>query len=490
MHSTGMESFLRAKKIMYKEFKEYAVKQSIAIVKTAEETSQKHNNRSITPIFSLNDRKETMAHERQKEENIRDGLIGVWSCVESCNTFKFDYKPESKSAFLRSERSKCKHLYYYFDDPVYGFMSARLQTWAPYEIQISLNGREWLRRSLDKSNCGYELDGNKFLHIDDYELAQKLLDSQLTENLNKVLNSFLPTVFPNMTDVVGPHLSYYWTFWQSEVAKDYIFKSSDMLKPLMNDLLIHALVTGNGERVLRYFGRPITPSGQPGPNTNPEIQSKTKLWYDGLRVRHYHDTNSVKFYNQHNVLRFEMTMNDSSKFWAYRHSEAQNKTEPKKHMKIRKGVADTTLRVEASKQAIDRFTEQMSAFEEKSRLGELLSVVSSPFVKKSKKVRALDVFGKDMELLRAVSDPRFSVAGITNKDLKKILAISTWAKGMAGKQLSGRITRHLSLLRDHGLIKKYPNQRKYMLTDKGRKITAAFNAASAASVCDLLRSAA
>jgi DNA-binding MarR family transcriptional regulator len=61
---------------------------------------------------------------------------------------------------------------------------------------------------------------------------------------------------------------------------------------------------------------------------------------------------------------------------------------------------------------------------------------------------------------------------------------------MSGKQLSGRISRHLRLLREHGLIKKLPNQRKYTLTDKGRRLTAAVDIALAASVNDLLKLAA
>ena len=489
-HAEGMESFLRSRKVLYKEYKEYVVKHSMAISKAAEEISQTQTSRGITPLSSLHDRKESLARERQREEGIKKGLIGVWSCVESCNTFKFNYDPESKTPSLRSERSKCKHIYYYSDHPVYGFMSVRLQTWAPYEIQIALNGREWLRRSLDKAKCGYVLDGNKFLHIDNYELAQECLNDQFTVNFNRVMNGFLPGVFPNMTEVVGPDLSYYWTYWQSEVAKDYIFASSDALNPLMDDFLLHAMVTGCGERVLRYFGRPVTPTGQPASNTTPEIQSKAKLWQDGLRVRHYHDTNSVKLYNQQNVLRFEMTMNDSSKFWTYRHSERQKKTEPKQYMKIRKGVADTTARVEASKNVINRFTEQMSAIKETTPLGELLSGVSSPVTKKGKRIRNIDVVGKDMALLQGISDPRFNVSGITNKELQKMFLGTPWAKGMSGKQLSARLSRHLLLLREHGLIKKYPKQRKYMLTDKGRKLTAALNAALAASVSDLLMSAA
>jgi len=91
-----------------------------------------------------------------------------------------------------------------------------------------------------------------------------------------------------------------------------------------------------------------------------------------------------------------------------------------------------------------------------------------------------------MVFLRAISDPAFDVNAITNKQLQNVLNGTPWAKNMTGKQLSARITRHLRLLREHGLIKKVQKQRKYVLTDKGRKITAALNAALSASVEALL----
>jgi hypothetical protein len=153
-------------------------------------------------------------------------------------------------------------------------MSIRLQTWAPYEIQVALNGREWLRRSLDTAGCGYTLSGNKFLHIEEYALAQELLDAQYRTDFSQVLQGFLPAVFPRMPEVVGQGLSYYWTYWQSEVAKDYIFIDADALKPLMEDFLIHALVTGKGERILHYFGSPVKANGQPHHKSNPAIVSR------------------------------------------------------------------------------------------------------------------------------------------------------------------------------------------------------------------------
>ena len=322
------------------------------------------------------------------------------------------------------------------------------------------------------------LSGNKFLHIENYDLAQELLNEQFSADFSAILNGVLPLVFPHMSEITN-ELTYYWTLWQSEVAKDYIFTDKTDLEPLMGSLLRYALVNGTGDRILRYFGSPVKANGQPHHASNPEIQSRANCWYDGLRMRHWNSGNSVKFYNEHNVLRFEATMNNPAKFKVHRHSEDQDASKPKKFMPMRKGIADINLRAEVSNNIVNRFTEHMAAAENKTLFSELLSTVSKPLLHNGKRVRALDVFGKDLDLIRAISDPVFDVANITNAALQKKLANTSWAKGMTGKQLSGRISRHLALLRQHGLIKKLPNQRKYTLTDKGRKLSSAVNIALA-----------
>ena len=156
-------------------------------------------------------------------------------------------------------------------------------------------------------------------------------------------------------------------------------------------------------------------------------------------------------------------------------------------MPIRKCIADITTRAKVSISITDRFTEQMASFEETTSLEELISTVSSPVVKDGKRIRALDVFGKDLPFIRALSDPAFGVLAITNKGLQSKLAGTVWGGCKTTKQLSGKISRHLSMLRKHGLIKKLPNQRKYELTDKGRKLTTAVNVALASPVESLLK---
>jgi hypothetical protein len=83
-----------------------------------------------------------VAHERQRAEQIENGLIGVWPCLEAASSYRARYCPKSGYPQLQNYATRCKHLYFYFDHIEFGFMNIRLQTWFPYHIQICLNGRE------------------------------------------------------------------------------------------------------------------------------------------------------------------------------------------------------------------------------------------------------------------------------------------------------------------------------------------------------------
>ena len=107
----GMQAFLRTQGVLNKDYKDWVTKQSASIIKSGEEYSQKQFCRGIIYIPSINTRKEELAHNLQKESGIKDGLISVWSCVESCNTFKSTFDAEKGFPSLRPEKSRCKHLF-------------------------------------------------------------------------------------------------------------------------------------------------------------------------------------------------------------------------------------------------------------------------------------------------------------------------------------------------------------------------------------------
>lgn len=485
-HASGAMSFCRAHGIRNKDFKRWAMDQTAVVVDSAQHYAVEHCGRGIQPIVYSKTRKEDLARKRQEELGKDSGLIGVWSAVESCWSYRAQYSAQAGHPLLRKEWMKCKHLYFYFDHPLYGFMNVRLQTWFPYHFQIALNGREWLRRSLQKAGMDFVARGNKFVHIEDYPRAQRLLDRQLDTRWERLLKGFVSDAFPAKHAILGPHLSYYWTLWESEWATDLIFPSPKEIAPMADCLLRHAFMTGTGARVLRYLDRPLKLDGTPRADMPHDVVSRLQDFHDGLRVRHWVDTNSVKAYNELNVFRVEMTMNQPGMFRVHRHTQGELRTKPKRLLPLRKGVADIAIRSRVCQDINNRFMDNLAAAQCDKPVRDILDDVVKPFTKQGRRIRALDPTGKDRALLHALDDPQFCVAGLANRDLRDKLRHANGYKGITEKQLSAKISRQLRLLRDHGLIRKLPRQKRYLVTTKGRELTTALGALLAASVKQLM----
>ena len=69
---------------------------------------------------------------------------------------------DKKKLELQYRLRKCLFLYHYWIDDQFGWMSARIQSWLPFPIQICLNGREWLSRMMDRNGMSYRRDDNCF----------------------------------------------------------------------------------------------------------------------------------------------------------------------------------------------------------------------------------------------------------------------------------------------------------------------------------------
>ena len=490
MHEKGAANFCGYRNILNKDFKGWMLSRTAGIVTDAENLSMRNCGVGIMPITSSRHRKESLAHDHQLRNNISSGLIGVWSAVESCVTFKARYDKTAGFPRLSRHWGKCKHLYFYYDHEDYGFMNIRLQTWFPYHIQIAMNGREWLRRSLEKIGVDHSVKGNKFSFIDDYQTAQRILDEQRNSHWTEILSGLLPDVFPSMKSVVGEELSYYWTLWQSELATDMIFDSPRRIDPFIDTMLRYALMTGSFTNVMRYMDRPLTSRGVPRSNCSDEYKGRAISFNDGLCLRFWLNGNSVKIYNEANVIRTETTTHNPSMFKAHRHKKGDSEETPKKLRGLRKSVADTPLTAAKAQQVNDRFMNHLAQCEDETPAAKIFAGVSKAKKKDGRRIRALDVTGKDRALIQAISTPKFSVSGMTNHALREILEGEEGYAGKTEKQLSSKVSRQLRMLRDHGLIKKMPRQNRYQLTPKGQQVTAVLNATLAASTQQLMKMAA
>ncbi len=278
--------------------------------------------------------------------------------------------------------------------------------------------------------------------------------------------------------------------WQSEWASDFMFKNQADLDDIMYAAVRHAFIAGHPERLLHWFGHPLKKNGQPRSNFTGSLKTTILKLDEGYRIRHWFGSNSVKMYNELNNLRVESTVNNPYAFRAYRHKQRENKDAAKKLRPIRKGVADIALRAQASQSINNRFADHVAATRSSQSFRTVLASVTQRRRKRGRSVRALVPTGKDLALLTAVADPRFTVNGFRNKDLRGLLADDERYVGKTKKQRSGMTTRSLRLLRDHGVIRRLPKARRYQLTSQGRQLVTTLQAALAASTEQLMAIAA
>ncbi len=106
-----------------------------------------------------------------KRDGIEQGLVCIFSVVEPCRTNSLRWQQRH---YVQFAKRKCLFLYYYFMDPDLGLIHVKLQTWFPLQLQVYVNGHEWLARKLTRHGIRYTKLDNAFLWIEDFPLFTKI----------------------------------------------------------------------------------------------------------------------------------------------------------------------------------------------------------------------------------------------------------------------------------------------------------------------------
>lgn len=470
-----MEQYLRKAGVLWKDFKSYAIGVTGRICLAAEELAKQYQ-RPVIYLASSQASKEDEAGRIEERDGIKQGLIAVMSCVEPCRTWRKRGNHETKRLELRLEWGKCKHLYFYWEHEELGFLHMRLQTRFPFLIQFCVNGGEWLGRQMDRAGIAYRQEEHCFPWIADVGRAQELMEEQHRTDWPKVLEELVKRCHPVHEEISRPiELGYYWTASQSEYASDVMFGDRGALERIYPPLVHHAVMHMGAEQVMRYMGR----SGRVG--IHDAVVSDRRRRSEGVRVKHWLNKNSLKFYDKGSVLRDEVTINEAKDFRVWR--RAENKPESKAQWRgLRRSVADFGRRAEVSRKATDRHLTALAAVEIDSPLGQEAAQVCRRAVgRKKQRHRALNPMGDaDGYLMAAVNRGEYAINGFRNRDVRGRLHTPTSDKRKAHQQMAA-VGRKLRLLRGHGLIAKVPKTHRYVVTGKGRRIMTALLAARQAS---------
>ena len=176
----NVRCFLWAQGVALKDFTPYAKATTERIANNARRLATEAGR----PVISFDhvktrnrvQQKEELARSIVERDGVTEGIVCLISAVEACMSFQVRKSMKTGRIEATRRERKCLHRYLYLIDPEFGFMHVRIQGWIPYDIQVYVNGREWLARQLDRAGVGYVRHDNSLLAIDDIETAAELCE--------------------------------------------------------------------------------------------------------------------------------------------------------------------------------------------------------------------------------------------------------------------------------------------------------------------------
>jgi hypothetical protein len=472
-HPRGVLGWLHQQGVDYFHFKNYAPQLAERLLRHAKDLAR-HMDRPYQ-YLPTRQSKEELARDIALRDKVREGLVCVFSCLETCRTFRLRYGQGRPR--LTPDLRRCTVLYYFWMDPDFGLIHIKLHTWLPLTCQVYVNGHSWLERQLQKHGIGYQAVDNTFVRIDNLAAAQRLADRFLQRKWPRWLTAWARRVNPLMADILhypnGDPMPYYWVTDQAEYATDVMFRDRQALAGLYPALLEHATLAFGSEDVLRFLGR------KPSPHFKGEVQTERKRVpiserhprLDGVRVKHVMKTNRLKMYDKAGqVLRIETVINDPTEFrvrrWHSKHGKRRLAWLP-----LRKGVAWLWRYAEVSFAANRRYLEALAMVDDPTPVRRLMDGICQSVSWQKRRRRALQPLSPhDQALFLAALRGEHHLHGLRNRDLAQRLYGPPAKDKVQKRRQSARVTRLIHLLRAHGLLTKLPRTRRYRITTNGHRL--------------------
>jgi len=406
--------------------------------------------------------KDELARSIAKRDGITEGLVCIIATVESAMSFSLS------GGAIRPRLRKCLHLYYYLIDRELGFMHLRLQTWFPFQIQVYLNGHEWLARQLERRGVGFERYQNCFLSIDDLRLAQRLCARFTQRRWSRLLDAFARRINPWLPVIKKLRFgSYYWCIDACEVSTDLMWRDRPRLVRVLDDLFDHAIRAFSADDVVRFLGLKHRPHSR-------ELDTQHARRPEGRRIKHRIRRNWLKLYDKYSVLRVETVINNATDFRVLRFDNDHRGKRQGKWKPMRKGIQNLSRQVQIGEAINRRYLDALSVVEPTGGAVAELDSLCVPRTRGDKRVpRFNPVSRADATLFEAVLSGAHVISGLSNRDIQGRLWKSKPTDQQEARRRCRRVCRVIGKLRGHGLLRKIPGRRRYGVTLRGRRLLTA-----------------
>ena len=454
-HARGMTAYLNTRRIHIFDYARFAEPHRDRIRANAERLAAE-NGIKIEFVRNHETRKETLIQKVLKKRGLHPGLVAILSALEVCPTYKPWHDKQTHQNYLKPDQSKSLHYYFYFIDNELGLCYVRVPTWCPFRLQIYFNGHNWLAAQLRKRGIAFNLIDNAFVHIDDWNTANKLAEQLQARKLHRILDRFALRFCPVIRAL---DVDYHWSFQQVEYATDIVFRRQSELQDLYGNLIRTAIHSVKPDNVASFLGRKLNG------NCQDEIGNDFHTRIEGTRIKHHMGPASIKMYDKFGlILRIETTANDISFFKHYRTVEHRDGTRETAWASMKKGIYSIAPLHEVLAASNRRYLQFISALNDPSDGIRALHKISRSVTERDRNYSGFNFFDdQDQQLFELIARGEFNIRGFQNKNLRRHLADKSGAQN----------SRLLKRLRLHGLVKKVTGTYRYYLTKLGRLVIAA-----------------
>lgn len=403
--------------------------------------------------------KDALARQIAVRDGITQGLVCVFSTVEPAMCFGL------AGGAIRPRLRKCLHLYFYVVDRELGFIHIRLQTWFPFQIQVYLNGHEWLARQLERRGIAFERYENTFLSISDLALAQRLCARFTQRRWHRLLDAFARRVNPWLPTIRKHGFgSYRWCIDACEVSTDVMWRKRSGLLGVLDDVFDYAIRVFSADDVVRFLG--LTHRPKTG-----DLETRHARRPEGRRLKHRIRQNWLKLYDKWSVLRVETVINHPSDFRVLRFESDRRGRRSGRWVRMNKGVHNLWRYVQIGAATNRRYLDALAEAKPTSAATAQLDSLCHPRIQHGQHYpRFNPVSQPDADLFQAVLCGEHLINGFSNRDLQHRLWSTPAGDPVQARRRCRRVCRLIRKLRGHALLAKVQGRRRYRVTLLGHRL--------------------
>jgi hypothetical protein len=402
--------------------------------------------------FVRGQRKDDVMHEYLASFTAEEGVLFIGRAQEKNSVFRTEKRRNAQGdayPWIVRSTGVINQFYFYCVDTDFGPFFLKFSTYFPYNAKLCINGHEWAKRQVTKSEIGFTALDNGFAAVDDPAAVQAICNRLGPHQIDALLRKWL-LILPHPFTAADRAAGYRYdlSILQAEFSLTQMLDKPVSGRVFFEQVIRDNLDAGRPDQVSLIFDRRVISRGHRATPGRFRTRVLTAGVTPSLHIDYKH-TGIKQYHKQGQALRTETTINNTRDFG------------------IGKRLTNLPALREIGISANRRLLGVQRLSHNPIRAAEAFTAINDPLITHTgARIPGLRFTDRRVHaLLQTLLVFRLLPHGFANRDLRALLAPLL---GLApGTITAGQMSYHLRRLRAHGLITRVPRSHRYQVTDTG-----------------------